>query len=84
MIWLCSVHFAVGGVRLKGMVMSRSRRVVPLLIFLVIDGTAVEISSELKILGIIIDSKLTLGNQVIGIAASASRMRYYEKDDGCF
>ena len=39
---------------------------------LLIDGSVVEMVSELKILGVIIDSKLTFEKQVRAIAASAS------------
>ena len=39
---------------------------------MVIDGSVVEMVSELKILGVILDSKLTLEKQVRAIAATAS------------
>ena len=40
---------------------------------MVVDGTVVEMVSELKILGVILDSKLAFENQVRVIAASVSR-----------
>ena len=55
----------------RGMLISRSRTVEPLLPDLVIDGFVVEMVSELKILGVILDSKLTFEKQVRAIAASA-------------
>ena len=57
----------------KGMLISRSRTVELLFPDLVIDGSVVEMVSELKILGVILDSKLTFEMQVGAIAASASR-----------
>ena len=54
------------------MFISRSRTVEPLFPDLVIDGSVVEMVSELKILGVILDSKLTFKKQVRAIAASAS------------
>ena len=55
------------------MLISRSRTVEPLLPDLVVDGTDVEMVSELKILGVILDSKLAFEKQDRAIAASASR-----------
>ena len=54
----------------KGMLISRM--VEPLFPDLVIDGSVVEMVLELKILGVILDSKLTFENQVRAIAATAS------------
>ena len=56
----------------RGMLISRSRTVEPLFPDLVIDGSVVEMVSELKILGVILDSKLTFKKQVRAIAATAS------------
>ena len=58
----------------RGMLISRSRTV-ELLFPDLIDGSVVEMVSELKILGVILDSKLTFEKQVRAIAASAS-MRF--------
>ena len=55
------------------MLISRSRTVEPLFPDLVVDGTVVEMVSELKILGVTLDSKLAFEKQVRAIAASASR-----------
>ena len=54
------------------MLISRSCTVEPLFPDLVIDGSVVEMVSELKILGVILDSKLTFEKQVRAIAATAS------------
>ena len=54
------------------MLISRSRTVKPLFPDLVIDGSVVEMVSEMKILGVILDSKSTFEKQVRAIAASAS------------
>ena len=54
------------------MLISRSRTVEPLFPDLLIDGSVVEMVSELKILGVILDSKLSFEKQVRAIAASAS------------
>ena len=56
----------------RGMLISRSRTVEPLFPNLVIDGSVTEMVSELKILGVILDSKLTFEKQVRAIAATAS------------
>ena len=56
----------------RGMLISRSRTVEPLFPDLLIDGSVVEMVSELKILGVILDSKLSFEKQVRAIAASAS------------
>ena len=58
----------------RGMLISRSRTVEPLFPYLVIDGSVVEMVSELKILGVILDSKLTSEKQVRAITTSASMM----------
>ena len=57
----------------KGMLISCSHTIEPLFPDFVIDGTVVEIVSELKILGVILDSKLAFEKQVRAIAASALR-----------
>ena len=57
----------------RGMLISHSRTVEPLFPDLVIDGSVVEMVSELKILGVILDSKFIFEKQVRAIAASASR-----------
>ena len=54
----------------RGMLIYRSRIVEPLFPDLVIDSTVVEMVSELKILGVILDSKLAFIKQVRAIAAS--------------
>ena len=56
-----------------GMLISRSCTVEPLFPDLGIDGSVVEIVSELKILGVIHDFKLNFEKQGRAIAASASR-----------
>ena len=57
----------------EGMLISRSSTVEPLFPDLVVDGTVVERFSDLKILGVILDSKLAFEKQVRSIAASASK-----------
>ena len=56
----------------RGMLISRSRMVEPLFTDLVIDGSVVEMVSEMKILGVLLGSKLTFEKQVKAIAATAS------------
>ena len=63
---------AVNPSKTRGMLISRSRTVESLFPDLLIDGSVVEMVSELKILGVIFDSKLTFEKQVRAIAASAS------------
>ena len=57
----------------RGMLISRSHTVEPLFSDLVVYGTVVEMVSELKILSVILDSKLAFEKQVIAIATSALR-----------
>ena len=56
----------------RGMLISCSCAVEPLFSDLLIDGSVVEMVSELKILGVILDSKLSFEKQVRAISASAS------------
>ena len=64
---------------------SRSRTVEHIFSDQVIDGTVVEMVSEIKILCVILDSKLAFVKQVRAIAASAMREGwYFEEDDECF
>ena len=79
MIWMWSAIGAIGGGMLVNpsktrlMHISHSRTVEPLFPDLVVAGSVVEMVSELKILGVILDSKLTFEKQVRAIAASALR-----------
>ena len=58
----------------RGMLISRSPTVKTLFPDLVIDSFVVDMVSELKILGVILDSNLIIEKQVRTIAASVSRM----------
>ena len=58
----------------RGMLISRFCTVEPLFPDLVVDGFVMEMVSELKILGVILDSKLMFEKQVRAIAATASMM----------
>ena len=78
MIWLWSVIGALGGVcwwipARHGDAYFSFSYGGPLFPDLVIDGSVVELVSELKILGVILNSKLASEKQVRAIAASASR-----------
>ena len=73
--WTRGVAMLVNPSKTRGMLISRSRTVEPLFPDLFVDGTVVEMVSELKILGVILDSihsKLAFEKQVRAIAASAS------------
>ena len=56
-------------IKTRGMLISRSRAVEHLFPDLVVDGTAVEMVTELKILGVFLDSMLAFEKQVRAIAA---------------
>ena len=72
--WCCMWGMLVNPSKTRGMLISRSRTVEPLFPDLVFDSSVVEMVSEMKILGVIIDSKLTFEKQVRTIiVASASR-----------
>ena len=70
--WCSRWGMMVNPSKTRGMLISSSRTVEPLFPDLVIDGSVVEMILELKILGVILDSKLTFEKQVRVIAASAS------------
>ena len=71
--WCSRWGMLVNPSKTRGMLISRSRTVEPLFPDLVVDGTVVEMVSDLKILGVILGSKLAFEKQVRAIAASASR-----------
>ena len=70
--WCSRWGMLVNSSKTRGMLISRSRTVEPSFPDLLIDGSVVEMVSELKILGVIIDFKLSFEKQVRAIAASAS------------
>ena len=70
--WCSRWGMLVNPSKTRGILISRSRTVVPLFPDLVIDGSVVKMVSELKILGVNLDSKLTFEKQVRAIAATAS------------
>ena len=70
--WCSRWGMLVNPSKTRGMLISRSRTVEPLFPDLLIDGSVVEMVSELKILGVILNSKLSFEKQVSAIAASAS------------
>ena len=70
--WCSRWGMLVNPSKTRGMLISRSRTVEPFFPDLLIDGSVVEMVSEFKILGVIIDSKLSFEKQVRAIAASAS------------
>ena len=67
--WCSRWGILVNPSKTRGVLISRT--VEPLFPDLAIDGSVVETVSELKILGVILDSKLTFEKQVRAIAASA-------------
>ena len=71
--WCSRWGMLVNPSKTRRMLISRSRTVEPLFSDLVIDGSVVKMVSELKILGVILDSKLTFEKQVRAIAATASK-----------
>ena len=68
--WCSRWGMLVNPSKTRGKLISRSRTVEPLFPDLLIDGFVVEMVSELKILGVIIDSKLSFEKQVRAITAS--------------
>ena len=70
--WCSRWGMLVNPSKMRGLLISRSRTVEPLFPDLLIDGSVVEMVSELKILGVILDSKLTFEKQDRAIAASAA------------
>ena len=70
--WCSRWGMLVNPSKTRGKLISRSCRVEPLFPDLVIDGSVVLMASELEILGVILDSKLTFEKQVRAITATAS------------
>ena len=70
--WCSRWGMLINPSKTRGVLISCSRTVEPLFPNLVIYGSVVEMVTELKILGVILDSKLTFEKQVRAIAASAS------------
>ena len=56
----------------KALMISRSGTLVPIFLNTVLDGTVVEWVTELKVLGVILDDKLSFEGHIRSIAASAS------------
>ena len=70
--WCSRWGMLVNPSKTRGMLIYRSSTVEPLFPDLLIDGSVVEMVSELKILGVILDSKLTFEKQFRAIAAPVS------------
>ena len=70
--WCSKWGMLVNPSKTRGMLISRSRTVEPLFPDLLIDDFVVEMVSELKIFGVILNSKLKFEKQVRATAASAS------------
>ena len=83
--WCSRWGMLVNPSKTRGMLISCSRTVEPLFPNSLIDGSVVEMVSELKILCVILDSKLSFEKQVRAIAASASmRVGIVRKTIECF
>jgi hypothetical protein len=70
--WCDRWGMAVNPDKTKALIISRSRTVYPAFPDLVLGGAIVEIVPELKLLGILLDSKLTFESQIRVIVASTS------------
>jgi len=70
--WCDRWGMAVNPDKTKALIISRSRTVYPAFPDLVLGGAIVEIVHELKLLGILLDSKLTFESQIRVIVASTS------------
>merc|ERR1712055_742922 len=57
----------------KAMVISRSRTNAPPYPDLILNGTVVDVVKELRVLGVVLESKLTFESHVRCVAAAASR-----------
>ena len=70
--WCSRRGMLVNPSKTTGMLISRSRTVEPLFPDLLIDGSVVEMVSELKIMGVILDSKLSFEKQVSSMICDAN------------
>ena len=70
--WCKRWGMLVNPLKTKALVISRSRTLMPIFPNLVLDGTVVERVTELKVLGVVLDAKLSFEGHIRSIAASAS------------
>lgn len=70
--WCNRWGMQVNPIKTKALIISRSRTIYPVFPGLVLNGVPVGIVPELKLLGIVLDSKLSFESQIRAIAASAS------------
>ena len=85
--WCSRWGMLVNPSKTRGMLISCSRTVEPLFPDLVVDGTVVEMVSELKILGVILDSKFAFEKQVrqnFVYCFCLEEGWYFEEDNECF
>ena len=72
-LWCTRWGMLINSSKTYGMVISRSRTLVPSFPDFVIGGNVVKMVNQLKILGVVVDSKLLFESHVRSVAASASR-----------
>ena len=70
--WCLRWGMVVNPSKTKGLLVSRSRTVNPVLPELVLDGSVVEMVGQLKILGVYLDRKLTFEHHIRSVASAAS------------
>ena len=71
--WCSAWGMLVNPSKTKAMVISRSRTIAPPYPDLVLNGTVIDMVKELRVLGVVLDSKLTFESHVRCVAAAASR-----------
>ena len=74
----------VNPMKTKALMISRSRTLAPIFPNLVLDGTVVERVTELKVLSVVLDLKLSFENHIRSIAASASSRLGIMRNALCF
>ena len=71
----------VNPLKTKALGISRSRTLVPIFPNLVLNGTVVDSVTELKVLGVVLDTKLSFESYIRSMAASAfSKLRIMRKE----
>ena len=83
--WCDRWGMSVNPSKTKAIIISRSRTAYPVFPRLVLNGTTVKVVQELKLLGIILDCKLTYESQIRAIVAStSSRLGILRKVSGLY
>ena len=69
--WCKDCGMLVKRIKTKALIICRSRTLTPIFLYLLLDGTVVEGMTELKVLGVVLSTKLSFESHIRYAAASA-------------